>query len=122
VRELDAPSVFASVSLGRGAIRAYLFTSTGRRFPANDYWSALAPHLKKDEIEFPDSNLPWQGIGCWHPVFPARTDHVWATACHAVDTLDRWCEGSRVGSELKVIHLSGDAQNAKVDANSDRSH
>ncbi len=122
VRELEAPAVFASVSLGRGAIRAYLFTSTGRRFPASDYWSALAPHLRQDEVEFPDANLPWQGIGCWHPVFPARTDHVWATACHAVDTLDRWCEGSHEGSELKVIHLSGDAQDATVGANHDRSH
>lgn len=122
VRELEAPVVFASVSLGRGAIRAYLFTSTGRRFPADDYWAALSSHLKQDEVEYPDSNFPWEGIGCWHPVFPARTDRVWATACRAVGAIERWCEGPSVGSELKVIQLSGDAQDAEVDANPDRPH
>ena len=32
--------------------------------------------------------LPREGIGCWHPLFPARIDDVWLMAAAAIKRLE----------------------------------
>lgn len=66
---------FISISTGINAHRLYCFVchcpakSISERFNDN-----VTPWLKKDKEEFPQAELPSEGIGCWHPLFPSRFD------------------------------------------------
>ena len=45
--------------------------------------------MKEDVKEASREELPREGIGCWHPVFPARADDVWLLASAAVKHFER---------------------------------
>ena len=34
--------------------------------------------------------MPRNGIGCWHPTFPARSDDVWLAAATAVKAIENY--------------------------------
>jgi hypothetical protein len=48
----------------------------------------LDPWLKYELKEYANQELPREGIGCWHPVFPARVDDVWLMVSVAVKHLE----------------------------------
>jgi hypothetical protein len=71
---------FFSVNLNYGATKSFVFYYKGTRFPIQEYSQKIKAHLANiSEIDDP----PGDGIGCWHPTFPARSDDVWllASAC-----------------------------------------
>lgn len=39
---------------------------------------------------FSFSIIPRNGIGCWHPTFPARSDDVWLAAATAVKAIENY--------------------------------
>ncbi|NEO26393.1 MAG: hypothetical protein F6K03_05700 [Kamptonema sp. SIO4C4] len=82
-------AAYVSVSMGRGARRLYLFIARETTFPAQEFHAAIAPWLHRDRQEVDDDQFPWEGIGCWHPVFPARADDVWTLAGIAVREIDK---------------------------------
>jgi molybdopterin/thiamine biosynthesis adenylyltransferase len=78
-----------SINLNYGATKSFIFTYKGNLFPVQEYSQRIKPHLTNmDEID----ELPIDGIGCWHPVFPARADDVWllVSACvkEVLDSLE----------------------------------
>lgn len=86
-RATDA--LYVSVALGRGARRFYVYCAKGRSFPVEEFRDAIAPWLTRDADQFKDTTFPWEGVGCWHPVFPATADQVWlfaATAARRIET------------------------------------
>lgn len=84
-----APVHFASVAMGRGAKRLYVFTSHGTSFPVPTFRAVISPWLTKDATEFKDLEFPWEGVGCWHPVFPASSDLVALFAAATVRELSQ---------------------------------
>jgi hypothetical protein len=86
-------ALFVSISMGRGPKRLYLFSARGRSFPVADFRQAISRWLAQDEKEFSDTHFPWEGVGCWHPVFPARSDQVWAFAAAAARHLVALSDG-----------------------------
>ena len=50
------------------------FSCHGLTFPQEEYMQLISPWLKKDLEENKGVELPREGIGCWHPLFPARLD------------------------------------------------
>ncbi|MCY1036817.1 ThiF family adenylyltransferase [Corallococcus sp. BB11-1] len=85
----DGPRFFFSASFGVGARRLLCFSATGTSFPATDFWEQSAPWRQQDYEELLRTELPREGIGCWHPVFPARADDVMLAAAITVKTLAR---------------------------------
>lgn len=79
---------FASVSIGIAARRIFCFLSRAERFPHAQFRDAIGPWLLREREEGKDFEFPWEGIGCWHPVFPARADDVWLLAASAVKHLE----------------------------------
>lgn len=71
---------FFSISLGFGARRLFCFTTSEARFPHAAFSKALEPWLQREREESSGIELPREGIGCWHPVFPARADDIWMMA------------------------------------------
>lgn len=80
---------FFSVSIGFRAKRMFFFHSRGESFPVDSYVSEMSEWIKSEQIEFEGETFPREGIGCYHPVFPARCDDMWLWACIAVKVIVR---------------------------------
>lgn len=92
--------LFASISLGLRAWAGFSFISWTDAFPVETFFAALQPWLVRQAVMYRDVEWPREGVGCWHPVFPARSDEVWLLAAaavqHLVDAVDPVIEGSEL--------------------------
>ncbi len=70
------PRVFASVSLGLFGKRQFYFVARGTSFPHDAFAKAVLPFISGERHEYEGAKLPRDGIGCWHPTFPARVDDI----------------------------------------------
>jgi hypothetical protein len=82
--------LFVSASLGLQARRLFLFVAQGKSFPHAEFVSAVTPWLHKELKEYEGLELRREGIGCWHPVFPACSDDVWLMGAVAAKCIDSW--------------------------------
>jgi hypothetical protein len=80
---------FCSISLDWQARRLFSFLACGPVFPAQAFLTAVRAHLDQDPDERLARDLAREGVGCWHPVMPARVDDVWMLAATAVRELDQ---------------------------------
>jgi hypothetical protein len=98
-----AGQIFVSGSLGMGAKRLFCYACEATGFSHQDFQVRMAPWLRTEVTENRGCHLPREGLGCWHPVFPARIDDVWLLASvlvkHITDYVSR---GTRL-SELAVF-------------------
>ena len=94
---------FFSISLGFRARRLFCFTADDTRFPHAVFSEALEPWLKRELEEYAGQELPRAGIGCWHPVFPARADDVWMMASVAVKYIESVMTASPTEPMLTVF-------------------
>ena len=104
------PTVFASVSLGMFGKRAFVFLSLGVKFPLDRFLEAVGPWIIKEREENSGTELPWEGIGCWHPLFPARVDDIWMMASAAIKIIEANLEslaGEPVLSVIEQINEDG---------------
>jgi len=81
---------FYSLSLGFGARRLFCFHSRSATFPTDTFAKVIRPWLILERDENIGVLMPMEGIGCWHPVFPARIDDIWMLASAGV----KWIETS----------------------------
>lgn len=99
----DESILFASFSLNLGARRLYCYTAYGRTFPAAHFFEAIKPWIEQDATVRVPVALPQAGIGCWHPVFPARADDIWLLAAAAVKHLESCAADPPVHPRLVVF-------------------
>ena len=87
----NGEKLFISLSLGWRARRLYCFASRGMQFAAADFRKRLAPWAAREisERNASGDDAPWEGIGCWHPVFPASGADVALMAAVAVKFVQR---------------------------------
>ncbi|MCY1074220.1 HesA/MoeB/ThiF family protein [Archangium lansingense] len=85
----DRPHLFFSASFGVGARRLLCFSATGSSFPSGEFWKRAGAWIQQENEELRRTSLPREGLGCWHPVFPARADDVALAAAIAVKALVR---------------------------------
>ena len=78
---------FVSLSFGLHAQRLFLYVSRGDDFPSQDFRNQLKPWLEW-EIDGYSTELPRDGLGCWHPLLPARVDDVWMMTAAAFKLLE----------------------------------
>jgi molybdopterin/thiamine biosynthesis adenylyltransferase len=103
--------VFISISLGMGGKRLFCFVSKGRTFPSHIFKEKLKPWLEKERDEYKEQPLPWSGVGCWHPVFPARADDVWMMSSVAVKHVESLMKSNSLSDELAVFEQVFDNNN-----------
>ncbi|PRO66472.1 HesA/MoeB/ThiF family protein [Alkalicoccus urumqiensis] len=80
---------FISISLGFGGERLFIFSNYGFSFQYNFFRSLVDPWLLEERAKFEEVQLPREGLGCWHPLFPARIDDIWIMAATAIKTLEK---------------------------------
>lgn len=84
------PKRFVSVSLGFGAKRMFIFLSNKHPFPRQTFYDLVKPWIELEQDENKDIILPRDGIGCYHPLFPARSDDIWVMAGLAIKEMEPW--------------------------------
>ncbi|ASA24286.1 ThiF family adenylyltransferase [Paenibacillus donghaensis] len=104
------PKRFVSVSLGFGAKRMFVFLSNKHPFPAQSFYNFLRPWIELEREENKDIILPRDGIGCYHPLFPARSDDIWMMAGLAIKEIEAWWLqpfGPNIFAVYEQQHLEG---------------
>lgn len=80
--------VIVSVSLGWRAKALYAYAERTTRFNAPAFFEAVLPHIDLDRPKDHLQHTPREGIGCWHPVFPATYTDVHLMASCAATFLE----------------------------------
>jgi predicted ThiF/HesA family dinucleotide-utilizing enzyme len=79
-------TVVVSLALSFEAERLYVYAQRDR-FDCSQMFSLLSPYIEEDLVQHPLESFPREGIGCWHPVFPARIERVLKAVCLTVSFL-----------------------------------
>ncbi|MHB1413984.1 MAG: ThiF family adenylyltransferase [Chloroflexota bacterium] len=103
VFDWEGDKVFLSISLGFGAQRLYCFVARGSRFPLEEFHGQIEPWLRLENQETGAEQLPRAGVGCWHPVFPARADDTWLMSAAAVKWLEAAVTATPAAPQLTVL-------------------
>jgi hypothetical protein len=80
--------LFVSLSLGMHARRMFCFSMYSHTFSYQAFDQLITPWLVRESKDYEGEDLPITGIGCWHPLFPARLDDVWTMASIATKYLE----------------------------------
>jgi len=81
-RLYNKQQLFVSLSSGIQARRLFGYVCKQKAVNiAADFRNRITPWLKKERAENANLKLPREGIGCWHPVFPARIDDINMLLC-----------------------------------------
>lgn len=87
--KFDKHKTFLSISLGYGAKRLFVFCSKGHEINHSAFVRLMQPWLGKEQSDTLNIEFPRQGMGCWHPVFPARADDVWLMVSTAFKSIEK---------------------------------
>ncbi len=103
--------LFISLSLGFGAKRLFCFVSRGSKFPNAVYRDLIHPWLARESTENRGRVLPREGIGCWHPIFPARVDDISMMAATGVKYIERVLASPAYDARLVVFEQQYENRN-----------
>lgn len=101
-------TTIVSLSLGIEAQRLFCYSSTAQEFRPEQFWQAVSPWIELQAEKYSETEFPRDGIGCWHPVFPARVDDVWLLATCAIKDIERTIRSGNTAAGLVVYEQSID--------------
>jgi len=93
---------FISASLGLYAKQLFYFAYHGNFFPAELYMNSISPYISEELDEYKGLELPREGVGCWHPIFPARMDDIWLMASMIVKLFEHDYRNQPISSVFRV--------------------
>ncbi|AWW28445.1 MULTISPECIES: ThiF family adenylyltransferase [unclassified Acetobacterium] len=99
--------IFVSVSVGLGAKRLYMTLMNGNSYDFTGFYDLIFPYIEKEKKLFSDFNLPRNGIGCWNPTFPGRSDDVWLAAATSVKAIENYFT-SKSKENLSLVYEQKD--------------
>lgn len=83
----DDGTIF-SFSIGFNSTRLYCFAAQKKKYNDLSFHEGFEPWQDQEVKEISSAGFPREGIGCWHPVFPARADDVWLMASTAMKYME----------------------------------
>lgn len=102
------PRLFLSISIGFRAQRLFCFAAAGSAFPHQEFIDRMQPWLQREQEEAAPAELAREGVGCWHPVFPARVDDIWMLASAAVKWIEQCVVSEPATPTLTVFEQEHD--------------
>lgn len=90
-------------SFGYAAERVYVSASLLDSFSSEEYQKTFERLMREDAEKIEEEGLPWEGTGCWSPVFPARHSDVSRAASLVVDCIDRMTERKMVKANYAYV-------------------
>ena len=91
----------ASISLSLGAQQFFIALKRGCHFEFDDYVKTVNSYTKYDN-DIDPNEFPRDGIGCWHPAFPARMDDIVMGAALSVKSLEHFIKEDKRSSVVLV--------------------
>jgi len=88
----DADTAICTVSIGYKAKRLYFYGHRGSQFPLMRCLDFIEPLAIEDYGNTRMEDVPREGLGCFHPVFPARIDDMTLLASCAMKEIARFME------------------------------
>ena len=98
-----------SISIGFRAKRMFCFHAKDESFPIDEYMSEMSEWIEAEQDEFKGESFPREGIGCYHPVFPARCDDMWLWGSIAVKAIAKGIDSSPSNPVLHVYEQNEEA-------------
>lgn len=80
---------FISISIGYEARRLFVYMSEGQVFHSESFFKLIKPWMEKERELTKGVNFPREGIGCWHPIFPARGDDLCSVVSVAIKNIEQ---------------------------------
>lgn len=94
---------YASVSVGFGAKKLYINMQNGTTFNFDKFVELISPYIEAELQNIDEYTLPRDGIGCWHPTFPARSDDIWIAASISVKAIEKYVESQQT-KQLSLVY------------------
>jgi hypothetical protein len=82
----SSETLLCCFSISYGAERLYAYAQK-QRFDSSNFFSVISPLLSDDLEKHGPETFPREGVGCWHPIFPARVERITEAACKAIGFL-----------------------------------
>lgn len=79
-------------SFGYAAEKVYISAASLDSFSSEGYKQTFEELLREDAERIEAEKLPWEGTGCWSPVFPAKHSDVGRAASLVVDCINQITE------------------------------
>jgi len=87
--KIKTEKIISSISVGFKAERLYFVYYKGKEFNENVFSQPMLELIQKDKKKMNIENLPWDGVGCWNPVFPALGYDMYMAASVAVEMMTK---------------------------------
>lgn len=85
----DRPIHYFIFSVSLGAKHLFCHHQFSVDFDPESFSSTIGELSTKIYAEFPESEIPLEYIGCWHPVFPARMDQMMLLGSLTIPEMER---------------------------------
>lgn len=82
-----AKVMFFSISFGYKAEQLYIAAEQAEAFSYETFTDMFGDVIQEDIKKYRLEDIPWEGIGCWSPVFPAKTSDVMLAAATATEII-----------------------------------
>lgn len=100
----SAKSKFVSLSLGLHARRVFCYMAHFHSDIDSDFDRYMENWMEKEQVAYQEvEELPRDGLGCWHPLFPARADDVWMLTAVAVKVLESYVVNEEKSTSFSVF-------------------
>lgn len=105
---LKKTKIICSVSVGYKAEKMYFLYYKGNEFSGNLLDQRIIEFTKQDKKRIVDDELPWDGIGCWNPVFPAYSCDMQMAAAVATVAMTDLIKKNNIGTMCFVYQKKFD--------------
>lgn len=88
--------IFFSISFGFKAEQLYVVAEQAKTFSYKAFNDVFGYIIQENKKKYTFQDIPWEGIGCWSPVFPAKTSDVMLAAATATEIITHFLEKGKI--------------------------
>lgn len=104
--ELKKNTILASISISLKAEHLFIVLYNNMKFDFSLFYKIIEKFIIEDNSNCDINDLPRDGIGCWHPTFPARSEDIWLIASTAVKIIESYILRRNSVEEIFVYEKS----------------
>ena len=71
------------------------------------FYKIITKYINEDLKNINENDLPRDGIGCWHPTFPARSDDIWEATSIAVKNIEKYVNSDKT-EQVSLVYEQKD--------------
>lgn len=104
--ELKKNTILASISISLKAKHLFIALYNNIKYDFSLFYKKIEEFIFEDNSKCDINDLPRDGIGCWHPTFPARSEDIWLIAGTAVKIIESYILRRSPAEEILIYEQS----------------